>query len=422
MPLTDAKIRTAPAKARRYRLTDSHGLSVEIAPKGKRSGPKDKPRKFWRYRYELDGKENLFAAGEWCTPPNGERPAQAEARRVSGRMTLAEARTARVTWRDQVRAGQHPRLVRQTERLLASQTRANTFKALALEFVEKRGGGWSAGYRLRFDRFMERDAFPYIGALPIASVIAPHVLEILQRVEERGAPSTAVLGRGLIGQVFNYAIAAGKVTANPVPALRDALVKTEKQHYPTLARSEIGPFLKAIANARASRITEIAIGLLMLSMTRTIETRLAMWPEFDLTQLEWRIPAAKMKMRRPHIVPLSRQAAALVQELQPLTGRGQYLFPNIRRPLEAMGRTTIGRVFERAGYLKQFSPHGFRGTASTLLRGAGFDDRLIELQLAHLDRNKSRAAYDHAELLGPRREMLEQWADLIDRLAIPAAS
>ena len=142
MVLTDVKIRNAPIKARRYRMTDSHGLSIEIPPKGKRLGPKEKPRKFWRYRYKLNGRENLFAAGEWCQAPTGETPEEAEARRDAGRLTLAEARLARVEWRDMVRRGQHPRLVRATGRLLAAQSAAMTFRAVAEEFVDKRGGHW----------------------------------------------------------------------------------------------------------------------------------------------------------------------------------------------------------------------------------------------------------------------------------------
>jgi integrase len=158
--------------------------------------------------------------------------------------------------------------------------------------------------------------------------------------------------------------------------------------------------------------------LLLLTMTRTVELRCAPWAEFDLQRGEWRIPAARMKMRGPHIVPLSKQAISLLRELRGYSGQRPLLFPNERDPSKPRGISTISRVFERAGYAGRFSPHSFRGTAVTLLREAGFDSRLVELQLAHVDRNKSRASYDHAELLGPRRAMLQAWADMIDAAAM----
>jgi integrase len=156
------------------------------------------------------------------------------------------------------------------------------------------------------------------------------------------------------------------------------------------------------------------VWLLLLTMTRTIELRAAQWAEIDLVRAEWRIPPERMKMRRPHIVPLSRQAIGLLKELRRMTGNHRHLFPSERDSEKCMGSSTIGGVFVRAGYTGKFTPHGCRSTASTMLREAGFDSALIELQLAHLDRNKSRASYDHAELLEPRRKMLQAWADMID--------
>jgi integrase len=405
MALSDARIRTAKAKAHRYRLSDSHGLSIEVTPAG---------NKFWRYRYRIDGRENLFAAGEWCQAPAGEKPHQAEARRTDGRLTLAEARAARLDWRAQVRQGQHPRLIRAAVRLLAAQSIANTFKAVAAEFVERRGGGWSDSHRKHFLRFIEKDANPDIGALPIASLGPAHILAVLKKVEAREAYSVAQLGRGYLGQIFRYAIASHKAVLDPARALTGALVKVETKHHPPIPRAELGPFLRAAATASANRQTEIALRLLLLTMTRTVELRTAWWSEMDLAGAEWRLAAEKMKMKRPHIVPLSRQAVVLLTELRRITGNSRYLFPNARDHDKPMGSSTIGRVFQRAGYTGKFTPHGCRSTASTLLREAGFDDRLVELQLAHVDKNKSRASYDHAEMLKPRRAMMQAWADMVD--------
>jgi integrase len=403
--LTDAKIRTAKPRSSGYRLADSHGLSIEITPAGNR---------LWRYRYRINGKENLFAAGEWCQAPAAETADQADARRAGGRLTLAEARAARLTWRALVKVGQHPRLMRATVRLLAAQSSANTFKAVAQEFAERRGGKWGKSHRQHYARFMANDAYPEIGALPIATVGPAHILALLQKVEARRAYSVAQVGRGYLGQVFRYAVATQKAAIDPVPSLRGALVKVETKHHRPLGRGDIGPFLQAVAKAEPNRQTEIAVRLLLLTMLRTVELRDGWWIEIDFDHADWRIPPERMKMKRPHIVPLSRQAVELLVELRTLTGDSPRLFPNVRRPGEAMSPTTIGRVFERAGYAGKFSPHSFRGTASTLLREAGFDSARIELQLAHMDRNKTRASYDHAELLGPRRAMMQAWADMID--------
>jgi integrase len=416
MALTDIKIRNAKAKAHRYRMTDSHGLSIEISPA---STPSD-PKKFWRYRYRLGDKENIFAAGDWCHAPTGETPDAAKVRQHEGRFTLAEARAARLIWRGQVKGGQHPRIVRAAKRLLASQSAATTFKAVAQEFIERRGSTWGDSHRHHFKRFMENDAYPDIGDQPIASLTAAHFLPVLKKVEDRGAHSVAHLGRGYLGQVMRYAVATQKASTDPVALLRGSLVKVETRHHPTLSRDEIGPFLKSVRKTGPNRQTEIAVRLLLLTMLRTIELRTGWWHEIDQGRAEIRLAAERMKMKRPHIVPLPRQGMDLLAELHTITGNSPHLFPNVRDPKKAMGGSTIGRVFVRAGYAGKFTPHGFRGTASTLLREAGFDGRLIELQLAHLDKNKSRAAYDHAELLGPRREMMQFWADQIDEFLIQA--
>jgi integrase len=404
MALSDVKIRNAKARAKPYRVTDTHGLSIEVTPAG---------NKLWRYRYRIAGKENLFAAGEWCVAPAGESPADAEARRASGSMTLAEARHARVIWRQQVKSGQHPRLVRATARLLAARSAATTFRAVAEEFQEQRGRSWGAGHRKHFERIMRQDIFPELGDLPIATLGPGHVLAALRQIEARGVRTVAAAARSFAGQVFRYAVASHKADQDPTRALAGAIARHETRHHPPLSREQIGPFLKAVQATGSSLQTKIAIRLLLLTVTRTIELRGARWDEFSRDL--WRIGAHRMKMKRPHIVPLSRQAAKLLDELRPITGSGPLLFPNVRDPKRPMGTSTLWTVFNVAGYGGQFSPHGFRSTASTLLRERGFDDRAIELSLAHVDRNKSRASYDHAELLEPRRKMLQAWADMIDK-------
>jgi integrase len=410
MPLTDRRIRNAKSKRRRYRLSDAHGLALEVSPAGGR---------YWRYRYRLDGKENIFAAGEWCSAPYGETVEQAEKRRGSGRLTLAEARIERVKWRAMVVRGSHPLHARRAEKLVAAASNANTFDAVAAEFVQKRGQEWGSVYRKNFTRYLERDVSPDIGSLPIREVNSAQVLAILRKVEARGSLSAAAAGRSYIGQVFRYAIATGKADIDPTFALRGALETRIVQHHPPLERADLPAFFEALNADGASRPTEIAIRLMAYLFSRTIELRAASWGEFHLDRAEWRIPASRMKMGRPHVVPLPTQAVALLRELHALTGDQQWLFPNTRRPKTYMGGTTINRVIERMGFLDRFTAHGFRATASTLLHEAGFDSRLIEMQLAHQDRNKSRASYDHSARLPERRQMMQSWADMLDEMMKP---
>jgi hypothetical protein len=205
-PLTDASIRAAKPRTERYRISDRHGLALEASPAG---------GKHWRYRYELAGKERLYALGEWCTAPHGETAEQAGARRAARRFTLAEARVERQRCRDMVRLGRHPLTVKKAEQRARAHNSANTFEAVTKEFVEKRGGHWSNKHRARFESFMQRDAYPSIGSLPIRDVIAPAVLAILRAVEERGATDMAGLGRGFIGQVFRYGMATQRCGSDP---------------------------------------------------------------------------------------------------------------------------------------------------------------------------------------------------------------
>ena len=408
MALSDVKIRNAKARTKPYRVTDTHGLSVEVTPAG---------NKLWRYRYRIAGKENLFAAGEWCQAPIGETAEQAAERQQHGRMTLAEARHARVTWRGQVKAGQHPRLVRATARMLAAQSNATTFRAVAEEFKTQRGRTWSARHRQRFDQIMLDYIFPELGDLPISAIAPAHVLAALRKIEARGVKTVAATARSLTGQVFRYAVAGHKAAQDPTRALAGALAKHKTRHYPPLAREQIGPFLRAIEATDSNTQTKLAGRLLLLTLVRTVELRGARWDEFPPGDL-WRIDPGRMKMRDPHVVPISRQGAELLKQLRPITGSGALLFPNVRDPRRPMGSSTLWTMFSTAGYGGVFSPHGLRSTGSTLLREEGFDDRAIELSLAHVDQNKTRGAYDHAKLIEPRRHMLQQWADLIDRLSI----
>ncbi|WP_422840877.1 tyrosine-type recombinase/integrase [Aeromonas veronii] len=261
---------------------------------------------------------------------------------------------------------------------------------------------------------MEVDAFPDLGLVPVTELTAPMILEALRKVEKRGATETA--GRILqrISAIMRYAIQTGRASYNPAQDLKGALKATKQEHRPALPRSELPEFFRRLEAEPLNPATRLALHLLMLTMTRPGEVRFARWDEFDMERAEWRIPAARMKMRTEHLVPLSRQALAVLDELRQLTGHCELLFPSERKLTNPMSENTLSYAMGRMGYKGIATPHGFRALASTTLNEEGFDPDVIERQLAHAERNKVRAAYHRAEYLDDRRKLLQWLADFYD--------
>lgn len=388
MPLTDTRIRNAKPVTKPYKIADSGGLHIEVRPSG---------AKLWRYRYRIAGRENLFALGEY--------PA----------LSLAEARTERDKARKLVKQGIHPAHNRQA--LLVAQVAENssTFEIVAREWIERNRARWSDYYFKQVENFLKADVFPYVGPLPIRAVTAAQLLEILKRVEKR-APTVALLIRQWCSAIFRYAVSTLRADSDPTAALKGAISRPKVVHHKPLTRKEIPEFLTALGSSGAFRTTTIALRLLLLLFVRPIELRAATWGEFDLDAAEWRIPAERMKMREQHIVPLAPQAVVLLRELKEHTGGRPLLFPNYRRPKTYMTATTLNRALERMGYGGRFSSHGFRATASTILNEMGYRVDVIERQLAHKERNQSRASYNRAEYLTERQEMMHAWANYLDAL------
>lgn len=391
MPLTDAKIRNAKATDKPLKLTDGGGLYLEVRPTG---------AKLWRLRYRIGGKENVFAIGGY--PEVG----------------LADARSEREKVKPLIRQGIHPSHNRQAERLANSAANANTFEAVTREWIKKKAPSWTPFYLRQVERTMESEVFPFVGKLPIRNVSAAHLLEILSRIEARGAATVALLVRQWSSAVFRYAVATLRADVDPAASLKGAVHRPKVQHHKPLTREQIVEFSKALEQYGGYRATVIALRLMLLTFVRTVELRKAEWVEFDLDRAEWRIPAERMKMREPHIVPLSRQVVELLRELQTLSGGRRLLFPNLRKPNECMTATTLNRALERMGFNGKdsigFSAHGFRATASTMLNEMGYRADVIERQLAHAERNKVRASYNQAEYLEERRQMMQAWADNVD--------
>ena len=396
MSLSDVKARTAKAEEKPYKLADANGLFLLVNTNGS---------KLWRWKYRLDGKENLLALGRY--PDVG----------------LAEARKARDAARALVAQGTSPTQHKRAERAKRFVENANTFEAVAREWIGKRRTGWSANYIKQVETTLEADVFLKIGSLPIREVNAAQLLEIIQGIEARGAETVALLVRQWVSAIYRYAVSTLRADSDPAAALRGAISKPRVQHRKQLGRADIPKLSAALDAYGGHRSTVIAIRLLMLTFVRPGELRASTWQEFDLDRAEWRIPAVRMKMREAHVVPLSRQAIQLLKELQSSSIGRQWLFPNTRRPTDCMTMTTLNRALERMGFNGKgsigFSAHGFRATASTMLNELGYRPDVIERQLAHKERNQVRASYNRAEYLSERIVMMQVWADLLDELSKP---
>jgi integrase len=387
--LSDAKVRNAKPRAKPYKLSDGEGLFVVIMPSGS---------KYWRLKYVFGGKEKLLALG------------------VYPGIMLADARDRRAQARKLLAAGTDPGHAKKESRRVAILKSENTFEAVAREWIEKREHEWAAiTTEVKLGR-LERYVFPKLGNRPIADITPPEVLAMLRIVEDKGTLDTARRLMQICGQIFMYAIATGRAERNPVPDLRGALKTPVVKHRSYLKENELPTYLEKLQSYDGEPQTKLALRLLLLTFVRTTELRAAEWGEIDWAKVEWRIPAERMKMRQLHIVPLSRQAVAVFRELQNHSANRRFIFTNEHNPATFMSENTMLFALYRMGYRSRATGHGFRSTASTILNERGFRADVIERQLAHGDPNSVRAAYNHAQYLPERREMMQWWADFLDGL------
>lgn len=388
MPLTDTRIRNAKPAEKPYKLADGGGLYIEITPNGS---------KLWRLRYRLARKENVFAVGEY--PAVG----------------LADARVARDAAKKLIRDGIHPSHHRKLERVRQAHEHANTFEAVAREWIAHNAEHWTAKTLQQRKHALERDVFPAVGSLPVRQVAPAHVLSVVKKIEKR-APAMAVLANQAIGAVCRYAVATLRADIDPTNPLRGSLLPRPVEHHKPLTTGDIPGFVRALEAYPGYFSTKAALRLTLLTLVRSTEMLEARWSEFDLEMALWRIPAERMKMRDPHTVPLSRQAVVLLNTLRSVTGNGEYLFPNRSNLHKPASRGVLWKAVASMGYLGRFSPHGIRATGSTMLNEMGYRPDWIDRQLAHKERNKVRASYNRAEYLDERRAMMQAWADYIDTL------
>jgi len=385
--LTETAIRAARATQKPAKLFDAGGLYLLVNPNGSR---------WWRLKYRVAGNEKLLSLG------------------VYPDVSLKRAREKRDDARRMLADGIDPSAKRQAMKA----ARSDTFEAIAREYFEVRRKALAPGtFAKRVKRF-EDFVFPYLGKQPITAITEPEFLAVLKRVEARGKHETAHRLRSESGQIFRYGIATGRADRDVSADLRGALAPVIVTNHPAITEpARIGELLRAIHGYHGQPATECALKIAPLVFVRPSELRKAEWSEFDLDGAEWRIPAKRMKMKEQHIVPLSQQAVALLRELQPTTGTGRYVFPSIANADRPLSENTINASLRRLGFSgDEMTGHGFRSMASTCLNEQGWHPDVIELQLAHSERDEVRAAYNRAQRLAERRKMMQAWADYLDGL------
>ena len=399
MPLTDAKCRNAKKKVKPYKLSDGGGLHLLVNANG---------AKYWRLAYRWHGKQRTLALSVY--PSVG----------------LLEARRARDDAKRSLAANIDPSIVKRERKRAAKVAAGNTFEAVAREWHDNWKGGRTTYYGGQILRRLEADVFPTIGQRPIAELEPPELLDMLRKVENRGVNETARRLKQLVGQIFRFAIVTGRAKRDPSADLKDAMRATgESRRHRAMPILELPRFLQQLETYKGEQQTKLALKLVTLTFLRTTELRAGKWIELedlDGRSAQWRVPAERMKMRLEHLVPLSRQAVAVLREQRALAGNSPNIFPSPGKE-GCMSSNTMLYALYRMGYHGRATTHGFRAVASTILNESNLFNRdWIERQLAHVERNEVRRAYNAAEWLADRRRMMQWWADHITALALECGS
>jgi integrase len=389
MPLTDLEIRRSKPREKPYTLNDGSGLSLLIEPNGSKG---------WRFRYRFDGKPKMLSLGTYPL------------------VSLTDARQKRDEAKKLVASGINPSDVRKRDKQERQNEIGNTFEAIAREWYEKRTDRWSAGYAEEMMKTFETDVFPFIGGRPIAEIKPMELMGVLSRLDERGATEKLRKVRQRCGEVWRYAIVTGRAEYNPAPDLVSAFVPHKKEHYAFLKHEELPEFFRTLNTYSGSIVVKLAMRLQVLTGLRPGELRQGEWAEIDFEKRLWEVPPSRMKKRRPHCVPLSAQAIAILEQLKPITGHYQFIFPGRIHHSKPMSEMAMNVLIRRIGYAGRVTGHGFRHTMSTILHEQGYNTAWIETQLAHVDKNSIRGTYNHAQYLDGRREMLQWYADYMDVL------
>jgi len=396
MPLNNLAILAAKPRDKAYKLFDGGGLYLYVTTTG---------TKLWRLKYRFDGRENLISLGHY--PAIG----------------LKEARTRRDEERKRLASGIDPSIHRKAEKSARFVSRANSFELVAREWHENQMNKWSPPHARKVITRLEHDIFPKLGQRPLADISSEELLAVLRKMEARGVFESVRRVLQYCTQIFRYAIQTGRAQNNVAADLVGALkAKPPSEHHATITDPpKIGELLRAIDGYSGYPTTLHALQLAPLVFTRPGELRGAEWSEIDLDKKEWRIPAARMKMREPHIVPLSKQAVAIFKRLKPITGHGRLVFLGSKGANRPISENTMNGALRTLGYdHNEMTSHGFRSMASTLLNEQGWNRDAIERQLAHSPRDQVRAAYNYAQFMPERIDMMQKWANYLDSLRNPA--
>jgi integrase len=389
MALKDLTVRTAKPKESAYKLSDGGGLYLYVSPAG---------GKLWRWDYRHEGKGKTMALGKYPDVPL----ALARERHAEGRGLLA--------------TGVDPMSRRKESKIEEKISQESAFSNIAAKWLEH----WKHGKSLRYvdstSRRLDTNILPFLGDKLVTEITAPHLVNMVKVIQDRGARDIAKRALETTGQIFRFAVAHGYAERNPAADIRpaDVLQKAFKTNYARIDAKELPHLLRQIQVYPGRHVTRIAIKLLALTFVRTGELIAAKWSEFDFEVARWDIPAERMKTRNSHIVPLSKQTLDSLAELHTLTGTSEWLFPGEGRHNDHMSNNTILKGLERMGYKGTMTGHGFRGLASTILHEQEYPHDQIEIQLAHTQRNAVSAAYNHAQYLKQRTKMMQDWADFLD--------
>ncbi|MBN8672170.1 MAG: integrase arm-type DNA-binding domain-containing protein [Chitinophagales bacterium] len=389
--LSDRAITNAKSQAKPYKLSDSGGLYLLVNPNGS---------KYWRLKYRVKGKEQLYALG------------------VYPLISLKDARRKRDALKKLISEGLDPKVhEKQQQEIEADQSL--TFKSIAIEWHEQRKAKLSDGYHKEIMRQLENNVFPVFGEDIVSSIKPPTILKCIRIIEERNALDMAKRMLQYINQVFRYARNTGRIEINPASDMRDALKGRKRRHFAAFTYKELPDFLKILEENRPRlfRQTVLATKLLLLTFVRTSELINATWNEFDLENNMWTIPAQRMKMRQPHQVPLSRQTLSILNELRSLYPKADYILPSVFNWQKPISNNTVLKGLERLGYKGKMTGHGFRALAlSTIKQKLGYRHEVVDRQLAHAPKNNVDKAYDRADFIEERIIMMQDWADYIDKL------